>query len=157
MRISKISQETARIFSALSPNARVGRTTRSSKRPASFALPSSIFAQVAILFGRTTPWCLANGNSNADDDEGGRALGIATTIPLLGPAFGPIIGGIPVQAAGWRWLFWTSALPEIEQQYPLGRSRTIGNRRQVGYSRQAKRRTVCDQRQETEAPEEEEA
>ncbi|KAH0848736.1 hypothetical protein AYO21_07835 [Fonsecaea monophora] len=38
MRTSKISQETTRIFSALSPNARVGRMTRSSKRLASFAL-----------------------------------------------------------------------------------------------------------------------
>ncbi|OAP55502.1 hypothetical protein AYL99_10475 [Fonsecaea erecta] len=38
MRTSKISQETTRIFNALSPNARAGRTTRSSKRLASFAL-----------------------------------------------------------------------------------------------------------------------
>ncbi|OAL30910.1 hypothetical protein AYO20_08495 [Fonsecaea nubica] len=40
----------------------------------------------------------------------GRALGIATTMPLLGPAFGPIVGGILVQAAGWRWLFWTLSI-----------------------------------------------
>ncbi|KIW62239.1 hypothetical protein PV04_10434 [Phialophora macrospora] len=38
MRTSRISQDTTRIFSALSPNARTGRTTRSSKRLASFAL-----------------------------------------------------------------------------------------------------------------------
>ncbi|EXJ54792.1 endonuclease III [Cladophialophora yegresii CBS 114405] len=38
MRTSRIAQDTTRIFSALSPNARTGRTTRSSKRLASFAL-----------------------------------------------------------------------------------------------------------------------
>ncbi|EXJ83229.1 endonuclease III [Capronia coronata CBS 617.96] len=38
MRTSKISQDTTRIFNALSPNARTGRTTRSAKRIASFAL-----------------------------------------------------------------------------------------------------------------------
>ncbi|KAI1613158.1 endonuclease III [Exophiala viscosa] len=38
MRTSKISQETTRIFDAISPNARTGRTTRSAKRIASFAL-----------------------------------------------------------------------------------------------------------------------
>ncbi|EXJ57834.1 endonuclease III [Cladophialophora psammophila CBS 110553] len=38
MRTSKISQETTRIFNALSPNSRSGRTTRSSKRLASFAM-----------------------------------------------------------------------------------------------------------------------
>jgi endonuclease III len=38
MRTSRISQETTRIFNALSPNAHGARTTRSSKRLASFAL-----------------------------------------------------------------------------------------------------------------------
>lgn len=38
MRTSRISQETTRIFHTLSPNARTGRTTRSSNRLASFAL-----------------------------------------------------------------------------------------------------------------------
>ena len=38
MRTSRISQETTRIFSALSPNTPAGRTTRTSKRLASFAL-----------------------------------------------------------------------------------------------------------------------
>ncbi len=38
MRTSRISQETTRIFTALSPNAPAGRTTRNSKRIASFAL-----------------------------------------------------------------------------------------------------------------------
>ncbi|KAK5557192.1 alpha,alpha-trehalase nth1 [Exophiala xenobiotica] len=38
MRTSRISQETTRIFNALSSNAQTGRTTRSSKRIASFAL-----------------------------------------------------------------------------------------------------------------------
>ncbi|KAJ9603078.1 alpha,alpha-trehalase nth1 [Cladophialophora chaetospira] len=38
MRTSRLSQETTRIFNALSPNARNARSTRSSKRLASFAL-----------------------------------------------------------------------------------------------------------------------
>ncbi|ETI20065.1 hypothetical protein G647_08099 [Cladophialophora carrionii CBS 160.54] len=38
MRTSRISRDTTRIFSALSPNARTGRSTRRSKRLASFAL-----------------------------------------------------------------------------------------------------------------------
>ncbi|KIW13903.1 hypothetical protein PV08_06684 [Exophiala spinifera] len=38
MRTSKISQETTRIFNALSPNVRAGRSTRSASRIASFAL-----------------------------------------------------------------------------------------------------------------------
>jgi MFS family permease len=36
----------------------------------------------------------------------GRSFAISTFIPLLGPAIGPIIGGLITQGVGWRWLFW---------------------------------------------------
>ncbi|OQV00607.1 hypothetical protein CLAIMM_06084 [Cladophialophora immunda] len=42
-------------------------------------------------------------------EKRGRSLGIATTMPLLGPAFGPIVGGFIVKAS-WRWLFWTLSI-----------------------------------------------
>ncbi|KAK4236139.1 major facilitator superfamily transporter [Achaetomium macrosporum] len=39
-------------------------------------------------------------------DERGKSYAIATFIPLLGPAIGPIIGGAVTQSIGWRWTFW---------------------------------------------------
>ena len=39
-------------------------------------------------------------------EERGRSFAIATFIPLLGPALGPIIGGVVTEKIGWRWLFW---------------------------------------------------
>jgi MFS family permease len=30
--------------------------------------------------------------------------------PLLGPTLGPLFGGIIVQRAGWRWIFWTTTI-----------------------------------------------
>ncbi|KAK1981460.1 major facilitator superfamily transporter [Colletotrichum cereale] len=39
-------------------------------------------------------------------DERGKSYAIATFIPLLGPAIGPIIGGVVTQSIGWRWTFW---------------------------------------------------
>jgi multidrug resistance protein len=38
--------------------------------------------------------------------ERGKSFSIATFIPLLGPAIGPIIGGAVTQSIGWRWTFW---------------------------------------------------
>jgi MFS family permease len=41
-----------------------------------------------------------------------RGLGIMVwNLPLVaGPVFGPVAGGFLVQAAGWRWLFWLTAI-----------------------------------------------
>ncbi|KAI1383431.1 putative florfenicol exporter [Hypoxylon trugodes] len=36
----------------------------------------------------------------------GRSLAIASFLPYLGPALGPIVGGVVVQLIQWPWLFW---------------------------------------------------
>ena len=43
-------------------------------------------------------------------EERGKSYTIATFIPLLGPAIGPIIGGAVTQSIGWRWTFWILSL-----------------------------------------------
>lgn len=39
----------------------------------------------------------------------GSAMSIASMIPILGSAIGPIIGGYITQYLGWRWTFWIMA------------------------------------------------
>lgn len=39
-------------------------------------------------------------------EERGRSLALATFIPYMGPALGPIVGGITAQHLPWAWLFW---------------------------------------------------
>ncbi|KAH8591536.1 putative efflux pump antibiotic resistance protein [Bisporella sp. PMI_857] len=36
----------------------------------------------------------------------GKSLALATFIPYLGPALGPIVGGLVAQHVEWSWLFW---------------------------------------------------
>ncbi|KAF5863052.1 hypothetical protein ETB97_010860 [Aspergillus alliaceus] len=36
----------------------------------------------------------------------GKSLALATLIPYLGPALGPIMGGLASQNIHWHWLFW---------------------------------------------------
>ncbi|KAI1392972.1 MFS general substrate transporter [Hypoxylon trugodes] len=36
----------------------------------------------------------------------GASFTVATFVPLLGPAIGPIVGGAVTQSIGWRWTFW---------------------------------------------------
>ena len=38
--------------------------------------------------------------------ERGRSLAIATILPYIGPALGPIVGGLSAQHLWWPWLFW---------------------------------------------------
>ncbi|KAJ5705939.1 Major facilitator superfamily domain general substrate transporter [Penicillium majusculum] len=38
-------------------------------------------------------------------EQRGQSFAIATFVPLLGPAIGPILGGIITEKIGWRWLF----------------------------------------------------
>lgn len=42
--------------------------------------------------------------------ERGAALSIASLIPILGSAFGPIVGGYLTQYLNWRWTFWLIAI-----------------------------------------------
>ncbi|KAK9426213.1 putative Major facilitator superfamily (MFS) profile domain-containing protein [Seiridium unicorne] len=44
--------------------------------------------------------------------ERGKSFPIATFIPLLGPAIGPIIGGAVSQSIGWRWTSWILSIYE---------------------------------------------
>lgn len=36
----------------------------------------------------------------------GKSIAVRSAVPLLGPALGPILGGLVVEKANWRWLFW---------------------------------------------------
>lgn len=40
----------------------------------------------------------------------GRSLAVATVIPYLGPALGPIVGGVMSQHVSWPWLFWVLSI-----------------------------------------------
>ncbi|KAG6002683.1 hypothetical protein E4U21_002835 [Claviceps maximensis] len=42
----------------------------------------------------------------------GRSLALATFIPYMGPALGPIVGGITAQHLPWKWLFWILSMFE---------------------------------------------
>ncbi|KAJ5791827.1 uncharacterized protein N7518_008838 [Penicillium psychrosexuale] len=43
-------------------------------------------------------------------EQRGHSYAIATFVPLLGPAIGPILGGIITTKIGWRWLFWVVSI-----------------------------------------------
>ncbi|KAK5993666.1 Efflux pump vrtL [Cladobotryum mycophilum] len=39
-------------------------------------------------------------------EQRGKSLSIATFVPYLGPALGPIVGGLITEKLQWHWLFW---------------------------------------------------
>ncbi|KAF2715071.1 MFS multidrug transporter, partial [Pleomassaria siparia CBS 279.74] len=43
-------------------------------------------------------------------DERGRSFAVSAFIPLLGPALGPIVGGVTVQNLNWRWTFYVLSI-----------------------------------------------
>ncbi|KAK0514989.1 hypothetical protein JMJ35_002368 [Cladonia borealis] len=43
-------------------------------------------------------------------EERGKSFAIASFLPLLGPAIGPLVGGAISQMIGWRWIFWVVAI-----------------------------------------------
>ncbi|KAF2012782.1 major facilitator superfamily transporter [Aaosphaeria arxii CBS 175.79] len=49
-------------------------------------------------------------NDMWSDQERGKSMAIRGFLPLLGPALGPIVGGLMVQNLNWRWLFWTLSI-----------------------------------------------
>lgn len=40
----------------------------------------------------------------------GKSLAIATFVPYLGPALGPVVGGLISQKLAWPWLFWVLSI-----------------------------------------------
>ncbi|KAJ4353792.1 uncharacterized protein N0V89_005522 [Didymosphaeria variabile] len=45
-----------------------------------------------------------------NSDERGKSIAVRSFLPLLGPAIGPIVGGVMVQQVSWRWLFYTLSI-----------------------------------------------
>lgn len=42
----------------------------------------------------------------------GKSLAIASVLPYLGPALGPIVGGLAAQHLRWAWLFWILSIAD---------------------------------------------
>ncbi|KAL3424665.1 major facilitator superfamily transporter [Phlyctema vagabunda] len=43
-------------------------------------------------------------------DQRGKSFAIASFIPLMGPAVGPILGGVVSDKANWHWIFWSVSI-----------------------------------------------
>src|ERR1700761_8369993 len=43
-------------------------------------------------------------------EERGKAIGLYSLAPLLGPAVGPIAGGFITENTTWRWVFWSTTI-----------------------------------------------
>ncbi|KAF2150225.1 membrane transport protein [Myriangium duriaei CBS 260.36] len=46
-------------------------------------------------------------------EQRGLSFAISTFLPLLGPAIGPLLGGVITTALGWRWCFWILAVADV--------------------------------------------
>ncbi|PVH99190.1 MFS general substrate transporter [Periconia macrospinosa] len=56
-----------------------------------------------------------------DNEQRGKAMGIYTLMPLLGPALGPIIAGFIVKyAKSWRWCFYAVSIGGVLVQFVSG-------------------------------------
>ncbi|KAF2004481.1 MFS multidrug transporter [Amniculicola lignicola CBS 123094] len=40
----------------------------------------------------------------------GKSMAVRSFFPLLGPALGPIVGGVMTETTSWRWLFWVLSI-----------------------------------------------
>ena len=68
-------------------------------------------------------------------EERGKSIAIYTLAPLLGPVFGPIVGGFIIRHTTWRWVFWAVSIADglvqllglffLRESYP---PRILGNR-----------------------------
>lgn len=46
-------------------------------------------------------------------EQRGKAVGIYSLAPLLGPAVGPIAGGFIAETTTWRWVFWATSIAAV--------------------------------------------
>ncbi|UKZ91169.1 uncharacterized protein TrAFT101_006163 [Trichoderma asperellum] len=65
--------------------------------------------------GGSAPLALGGGaiSDTWSADERGKAMGIYTLAPLLGPVVGPISGGFIAEYSTWRWVFWSSSIAAV--------------------------------------------
>lgn len=49
-------------------------------------------------------------------EQRGKAMAIYSLTPILGPAFGPIIGGWIAERSTWRWVFWATSIADVVVQ-----------------------------------------
>ncbi|KAH0526658.1 hypothetical protein TsFJ059_009955 [Trichoderma semiorbis] len=65
--------------------------------------------------GGSAPLALGGGaiSDTWSADERGKAMGIYTLAPLLGPVVGPIAGGFIAEYSTWRWVFWSSSVAAV--------------------------------------------
>jgi EmrB/QacA subfamily drug resistance transporter len=62
----------------------------------------------------------------------GRAMSLLGLVTVLGPVIGPVLGGLLVQDAGWRWIFFinlpigVAALAAAARRLPAGERRSAG-------------------------------
>ncbi|KAH0015466.1 MFS general substrate transporter, partial [Aureobasidium melanogenum] len=83
-------------------------------------IPSALAPNIATLLAVRTisgffgAVAIANGGGTISDmfvpEERAGVFGWYLLGPLLGPTLGPLFGGIIVQRAGWRWIFWTTTI-----------------------------------------------
>lgn len=46
-------------------------------------------------------------------EERGKAVGIYSLAPLLGPALGPLVGAWIAEKTTWRWVFWSTSITAV--------------------------------------------
>ena len=73
--------------------------------PGPIALIAARFLQ-GLAGGLMIPAGQAVIGSTARPNELGRLMGVLGLVVSLGPAVGPAIGGLLLEVASWRWLFW---------------------------------------------------
>lgn len=50
-------------------------------------------------------------------EQRGKAVGLYTLAPVLGPAIGPVLSGWIAQRSTWRWVFWSTSIADALVQF----------------------------------------